>query len=180
MRDTLSAMLPIVLWLVYAVPAYVLWTLVFRVRYGFSPVAERFPPRNMYQWMDTLLFVTLLGYSAWLVLGPRPDPARALSVPAGFAVWALGVGLRWWAISTLGKHWRIGQDEKDQRAAFVATGPYRLIRHPINAALILVAGGMLLMNGPEARTLVLLGVSVIYYAVQGRAEDRRWRGKAIV
>lgn len=174
MLDMLSAMLPIVLWLVYAVPAYVLWTLVFRLRYGFSPVAERFPPRNLYQWMDTLLFVTLLGYSAWLVLGPRVDPARALSVPAGVAVWTVGVGLRGWAVYALGKHWRIGQDEKDERAAFVATGPYRFLHHPINAALIVVAVGMLLVNGPEARTLLLLGVSVVYYVVQGRAENKRW------
>lgn len=171
-------MLPIVVWVVYAVPAYVLWTLVFRLRYGFSPVAERFPPRNLYQWMDTLLFVTLLGYSAWLVLGPRPDPARALSVPAGAAVWAVGVGLRWWAIFALGKNWRIGQDDADQRAAFVAVGPYRMLRHPINAALILVAAGMLLMNGPETRTVLLLAVSVVYYLVQGRAEERRWGRQA--
>ena len=168
-------MLPIVLWLVYAVPAYILWTLVFRLRYGFSPVAERFPPRNLYQWMDTLLFVMLFGYSAWLVFGPRTDPAQAVSVPVGVGVWAIGVGLRGWAVYALGKHWRIWQDEKDERAAFVATGPYRLIRHPINAALVLVAAGMTLITGPEARALVLLGVSVVYYVVQGRAEDRRWR-----
>lgn len=172
-------MLAIVLWLLYAVPAYVLYTLVFRLRYGFSPVAERFPPRDLYGCMDMLLFATLMGYSAWLVLGPWPTREDAISLLAGGALWVAGVGLRWWAIAALGKHWRIGQDEKDERAAFVATGPYRLLRHPINAALILVAAGMMLLTGPEARAVLLLAVSIVYYAVQGRAEDRRWRkGKA--
>jgi protein-S-isoprenylcysteine O-methyltransferase Ste14 len=170
-------MLPGVLWLVYAIPAYVLCTLAFRVRYGYSPVAERFPPRNLYEWMDTLLFVTLAGYSVWVVLDPRTDPSDALSTPAGTAVWAVGAALRGWAVYALGENWRIGQDDADQRAAFVITGPYRFIRHPINAALVLVAMGMLLMNGPDAPTSLLLAVSVAYYAVQGRAEDRRWRSR---
>ena len=168
-------MLPVVLWLLYAVPAYVLYTLVFRARYGFSPVTERFPPTNLYGWMDMLLFVALAGYSVWLVLGPQPDPARSVSIPAGIVLWGVGVALRWWAIAALGKHWRIGQDQKDERAAFVATGVCRLVRHPINAALILVAAGMMLLTGPEARALLLLPASIVYYAVQGRAEDRRWR-----
>ncbi len=168
-------MLPGVLWLVYAIPAYVLCIFAFRLRYGFSPVAERFPPRNAYGWMDTLLCITLVGYSVWVVLGPRPGPSGVLSVPVGIAVWTAGVVLRWWAVYALGEHWRIGQDDSDERAAFVATGPYRFIRHPINTALVLVASGMLFINGPEPGTVLLLAVSVVYYAVQGRSEDRRWR-----
>ena len=172
---TLEPMLAIILWLVYAVPAYVLYALVFRARYRFSPIVERFPPRDLYGVMDQVLFVALTGYSAWLVLGRWPDAGDAVSLPAGIALWTAGVGLRWWAITALGEHWRIGQDRGDQRAAFVAAGPYRFLRHPINAALILVAAGMAMITGFNAGVCVLLGCALVYYVVQGAAENRRWR-----
>ena len=82
--------------------------------------------------------------------------------------------LRWWAIAALGRNWRIGQDENDESAQFVATGPYRLMHHPINAALILVAIGQGLMTGLDARAIALLGYAVLYFLVQGRAEERAW------
>lgn len=168
-------MLPAALWLVYALPAYVLWTLLFPLRYGFWPVKGRYPPRKFYEWVDFGLCLTLIGYSVWIVLGPAPDPARVISVPAGVCFWAMGALLRLWAVVTLGEHWRIGQDESDERSQFVATGPYRLIHHPINAALIIVAVGQALMTGLDARALLLLTVSVLYFLIQGRAEDRRWK-----
>jgi protein-S-isoprenylcysteine O-methyltransferase Ste14 len=170
-------MLPAALWLIYAIPAYVLWPLIFTLRYGFWPVAERLPPRNVYGWVDLALGVTLLGYSCWIVLGAAPDPSRAVSVPSGLSFWAAGMLLRWWAIATLGEHWRIGQDETDERAEFVATGPYKFIHHPINAALILIAGGQALITGLDARAITLLAVSVLYFLIQGRAEEKRWKTK---
>lgn len=170
-------MLPAVLWLVYAVSAYLLWTVVFRARFGFWPTRERFPPRDLYGWMDFGLAVVLIGYSAWIVLGAPPDPERVISLPAGAAIWGAGVLLRWWAIGALGRNWRIGQDEHDERAEFVASGPYRLMRHPINAALIVVAIGQGLMTGLDVRALALLGYAVVYFVVQGRAEERAWQGR---
>ena len=166
-------MLPAALWLIYALPAYVLWTLLFPLRYGFWPVAERFPPRSLYGWMDFLLGLVLLAYSAWIVLGPRPGPP--ISFGAGIAVWAAGASLRLWAVVALGPNWRIGQNDDDERAEFVATGPYRFLHHPINLGLILVAIGQALLTGLDARALMLLSTSVIYFLVQGRAEEKRWR-----
>ncbi len=168
-------MLPAALWLLYALPAYVLWTLLFPLRYGFWPVAGRFPPRNLYAWVDSTLGLTLIGYSAWIVVGPASDPAKVISVPAGICFWSAGALLRLWAVVTLGEHWRIGQNDSDRRARFVATGPYRLIHHPINAAFILVAIGQALMTGLDARAMLLLVVSVGYFLIQGKAEERRWR-----
>lgn len=164
-------MLPAALWLIYAVPAYLLWPVVFRARHGFWPFAEKFPPRNLYGWIDFILAFTLIGYSAWVVFRPHPG---AISLHAGALVWGAGFLLRWWAIAALGRNWRIGQDAGDSRAEFVATGPYRLMHHPINAALILVAIGQSLMTGLDAGSLWLLAWSVVYFVVQGRAEERRW------
>jgi protein-S-isoprenylcysteine O-methyltransferase Ste14 len=167
-------MLPAALWLIYAVPAYLLWPLIFRARHGFSPIAEKFPPKELYGWVDFILGLTLIGYSTWVVFAPHRQP---ISLPAGALIWAAGALLRWWAVAALGRNWRIGQDVDDQRAEFVATGPYRLMRHPINAALILVAIGQGLMTGLDAGALWLLACAVLYFLVQGRAEERRWAGR---
>jgi protein-S-isoprenylcysteine O-methyltransferase Ste14 len=148
------------------------------VRYGFSPVADRFPPRSLYGWVDMLLLVTVVGYSAWLTVGPRPGNASTGSVLAGVALWSAGMALRWWAIATLGSHFRIGQDEADKRAAFVAAGPYRFVRHPIYVALLLVAAGMALLTNLDLGAMTLLAVSVFYFVVQKRLEDRRWYRQA--
>lgn len=166
--------MPALMWLVYAVAAYVLWVGVFRWRYGFSPVVGRFPPRGMYAWVDAALGATLIAYSVWIVADRAREDA-AISMRAGAAFWGAGVALRWWAIAALGRHWRIGQDERDEKAEFVATGPYRVMRHPINVALILVAIGQALMTGLDARALMLLGMSTAYFVVQGRAEDAAWK-----
>lgn len=162
-------------WLVYAVTAYIGWTVYHRVRYGRWPVAERFPPRRVYEWMDFGLGVCLAAYSAWIVLVPPGPGVRPISVWAGAAVWAMGFGLRVWAVVTLGPHWRMGQDESDTTTEFVARGPYRIMHHPINTALVVVAIGQALMTGLDARALFLLGFSVVYLLVQGRAEERYWK-----
>ena len=167
-------MLPAVLWLIYAVPAYVLWPVAFRLRYKRTAIAEAFPPRNLYDWFDFALGLSLLSYSAWIVLGPRPDRAAAVSLPGGIAVWASGCLLRIWAVYTLGPHWRIGQDEKDTTTVHVKTGPYRIMDHPINTGLILVAIGQALMVGLEARTIFLLTIALVYFLAQAGAEKRYW------
>lgn len=169
-------MLPAALWLIYAIPAYLLWPVIFRARHGFWPFAEKFPPRGLYGWIDFILGVVLIGYSAWIVFFARSSP---ISLPAGVAIWSAGFLLRWWAIAALGRNWRIGQDAADQRAEFVATGPYRLMHHPINAALILVAIGQALMTGLDAGAIALLSWAVVYFVVQGRAEERRWKNRTV-
>lgn len=183
-------MLAATLWLLYAIPAYVLGPIVFRLRYGFSPVKERFPPRTRYQWVDFGLGVALTLYSIWIALPAlwpsapwaatlQPDePAHNLLTNAGVALWAAGCLLRIWTVTTLGPNWRIGQDDRDDRAQFVATGPYRFLKHPINAGLILVAAGLCGVTALETGSVLLLAGAVAYYLEQGRAEERFWADRA--
>ncbi len=109
--------LPAITWLCYAVPAYLLWPLVFRVRYGRSPLAERFPPRDLYSTIDFVLALCLIGYSAWIVFGAIPLP---ISTWAGLGVFGVGLALRAWAVLSLGRNWRIGQDTHDTTTVFVS------------------------------------------------------------
>lgn len=163
-------------WLVYSVPAYLLYAVVFRIRYGKSAVAERFPPRNLYDLTDYALGACLIGYSVWVVFGAAG--AEPVSTLAGMCFWSAGCLLRIWAVWTLGVHWRIGQDEGDATAEYVRTGPYRWMEHPINSALVLVAIGQALMTGLDARAMFLLAFSVAYLLAQARAEKRFWAAKA--
>lgn len=168
--------LPAMTWLAYAVPAYVLYTVVFRVLYGKSAVAEQFPPRNLYGWVDFALAACLIGYSVWVVFGAHT--AEPLSVWAGVSVWGMGCLLRIWAVWTLGPHWRIGQDESDGTTEYVKTGPYKWMDHPINCALVLVAIGQALMTGLDVRAMFLLGFSVVYLVVQAGAEKAFWKRRS--
>ncbi|MBX3405214.1 MAG: hypothetical protein KF869_00510 [Phycisphaeraceae bacterium] len=167
--------LPAITWLVYAVPAYLLYAAVFQVRYGKSAVAEQFPPRNLYGWVDFALGACLITYSVWIVFGAHA--AAPISTAAGLAAWGAGCLLRIWAVWTLGPHWRIGQDERDTTTEYVRTGPYRWMDHPINTALVLVAIGQSLMTGLDARAIFLLVFSVLYLLLQAGAEKRYWAAK---
>ena len=90
----------------------------------------------------TLLWVTIL-----LALGAGVGLARALprwgfhlSLGAHMAVLALfaaGLGLRWWSILTLGRFFTVDVAiHADHR--LVTTGPYRLARHPSYTGLVLL------------------------------------------
>lgn len=166
------------LWLLYAVPAYLLWPIVFRLHYKRSAIAEAFPPRNLYDLIDFALGACLVAYSCWIVLGPRPDHAAAISVPTGVAVWAAGCSLRIWAVWTLGPHWRIGLDEKDTTTQCVKAGPYKIMDHPINTALVIVAIGQALMTGVDARAIFSLAFALAYLFLQAGAEKRYWSRRA--
>jgi protein-S-isoprenylcysteine O-methyltransferase Ste14 len=65
---------------------------------------------------------------------------------AGVPVMWLGLGVRVWAVAALGGGFRTTVEvEPDQ--AVVTTGPYRWIRHPAYAGLLLIAGGFGLAAG---------------------------------
>lgn len=175
---TLSAMAAQMTWILYAGTFYVVWTAGFRLWYGRWPTAYRLPPRDLghgvYMLADLLLNLSLCTYTAWLLLGPMPE---ALHTGAGVAIVAAGAALRLWTVLTLGRNWRMGQDESDSDASFVATGPYRFLQHPINAALVIVAAGQGVLTGFDARAWFLIVVALLYYLVQGRAERVFWGGR---
>lgn len=183
-------MIPAVLWLCYAVPAYVLYPVVFRLRHGFSAVKERFPPRTRYEWVDFGLGIALTAYSLRVGVplalpalaervGLRHVPeAKAVWLIAGAALWTAGCGLRVWSVWALGRSWRIGQDTTDSAAVHVTRGPYRHLKHPINAALVVVATGQCVMTDFEPGSIGMLAGAAVYYLIQGRAEERYWAARA--
>jgi protein-S-isoprenylcysteine O-methyltransferase Ste14 len=89
-----------------------------------------------------ILPAVLLASAAAIVLG-RHSPTRiaGAAVPAAdLAVMWLGLVVRTWAIGSLGRSFRTTV-EVDQGQAVVAHGPYRWIRHPSYAGVLLITLG---------------------------------------
>jgi isoprenylcysteine carboxyl methyltransferase (ICMT) family protein YpbQ len=177
-----ATMLPLLTWLLYALPAYILWPVVFRLRYGHRAWVEPLIPRNSYQLTDFALGAALISYTLWLAIpwlsAGAPVAVNATApAAAGLVVWFLGCALRAWAIKALGPNWRIGHDVHDPNHHFVARGPYRFYKHPINLALILVAIGQALITGFDARAIFLILAAAAYALIQNTREERFWRAK---
>ena len=71
-------------------------------------------------------------------------PSDAVTFGLGLAIVWAGVGLRWWSFRTLGRYFTIDvMTSADQPV--ITTGPYRLVRHPSYAGLLLVFAGIGIM-----------------------------------
>jgi protein-S-isoprenylcysteine O-methyltransferase Ste14 len=90
-----------------------------------------------------------LGIGATFAVALLARPALRLSEPlriSGVAVMWLGLGLRAWAVVSLGASFRTTV-EVDPGQPVVARGPYRWIRHPSYTGLLLILAGFGLAAG---------------------------------
>ncbi|HEV2429559.1 MAG TPA: isoprenylcysteine carboxylmethyltransferase family protein [Thermoplasmata archaeon] len=116
------------------------------------------------------LFVYFLG------LGPQLD---AISIPPGVALAVVGIALRGWALTTLGRNFSlVVRTSQDQR--LVTEGPYRWLRHPAYSSNLLVTAGIALVLGNLLgllATVVLVSASHLYrIRVEERALVARFGG----
>src|SRR5689334_4308540 len=93
----------------------------------------------------TLIAVTLgaaIGGGAFLGLrtGFAPWHLPPAAMPVGVAVMVLGLGLRAWAVLTLGRAFRTTVETSPDQAV-VERGPYRVVRHPSYSGLLLIVLG---------------------------------------
>ncbi|WEB45427.1 MULTISPECIES: isoprenylcysteine carboxylmethyltransferase family protein [Streptomyces] len=85
------------------------------------------------------------------------------------AVWA-GLAVRWWAVRTLGTHFRATIDVRDDQPV-IRTGPYRYVRHPsYTGGLLAVAGAATVLNDVPA-WLVLTGSTLAALLYRIHTED---------
>lgn len=83
----------------------------------------------------------------------------------GLSLYGAGVGLRYWAALTLGA-WFTRDVEVAVDQELIGHGPYRRLRHPLYAGLLLVAAGMALLFANLPGTLVTVGL--VAFAVRHR------------
>jgi protein-S-isoprenylcysteine O-methyltransferase Ste14 len=119
----------------------VVWALLeggVRVREGIEGKGRRDRDRG-----TRVLVALTLGGAIGVALAARSAQALRTSVPprtAGLVVMWLGLGLRVWAIAALGGNFRTTV-EVEPGQTVVSTGPYRWVRHPAYAGLVLSVAG---------------------------------------
>lgn len=108
--------------------------------------------------------------------GPYPDPPGFAHL-AGVVVFVAGVSLRLYAIRTLGARYshlvRI-----DHALAIVSDGPYRFIRHPAYAGMLIAHAGVAIFfpNGVTAAVYCFMLVPSLLVRI--RVEERALMGRA--
>jgi len=95
---------------------------------------------SMVGFVSTIAFVINSGWLAWATL-PLPGWMRW----TGIVMALFGFALLQWAQSTLGQSWSdTPRMMKDQ--TLITSGPYRMIRHPIYTAFLLILGSALFIS----------------------------------
>ena len=125
--------------------------------------------RGHYAVMAALHTAFLAGCAAEVLLLDRPFRA-ALGVPM-LALAAIAQGLRYWAIATLGPRWNV-RVIAIPGAPAVTTGPYRFLRHPNYAAVVLEGFAVPLVHGAWITALVFSVANAALLAVRIRCEER--------
>ena len=112
----------------------------------------------------SIIIALSLGYAG---VGPLPD---WVFYP-GIFLMLLGVLVRQWAIAVLGRFFsltvRVAEDHR-----VVVKGPYRLVRHPSYAGVLITFIGLALAVQSWGALLVLLTVFGVSYGYRMRVEER--------
>ena len=114
--------------------------------------------------------------SAVAIFGAEVVPPAAFS-PVDVASWLAlvfmwcGVGLRLWCFITLGRYFTLTvQTSPDQPV--ITAGPYRLLRHPSYAGILLATFGVSLLFGNWVSTIGLTALVAAGVAYRIRVEER--------
>jgi protein-S-isoprenylcysteine O-methyltransferase Ste14 len=143
--NSLAALSPALRWIVLA-------TAVVWVALELRQSLTHRPEGVKTNWGSEVLFRIIVLAGA-LVAGVLPGVAQWATIrPAAVGDWIglllfwAGISLRFWSIRTLGRYFTvIVQTSSDQPV--ITDGPYRVIRHPSYAALILIVVGVGLFIG---------------------------------
>jgi len=111
---------------------------------------------------------------AALLIAPRALPALDLPkwfwIPGVVVAWA-GIGLRVWAVRTLGDDFRrvvtVGADQ-----TVISTGPYRYVRHPSYTGVLLAYAGLGLAQANIASLVGAVALPLVGYIRRIRVEER--------
>lgn len=123
-------------------------------------------------WVILQFALIALVVAAGAVGSDWPSTASAVRVTAGLGLALAGVVLGVLSARTLGAS-LTPYPRPSQEASFVAHGPYRLVRHPIYlAGLLLLVGASLLFSPWALAVSLLLGV---LWALKSSVEERLLR-----
>jgi protein-S-isoprenylcysteine O-methyltransferase Ste14 len=108
------------------------------------------------------------------IFAQRVSATQFQLTPGIFAVslilmWC-GIALRWWCFRTLGRYFTFTvMTSADQQV--ITTGPYKFLRHPSYAAMLLALCGIGLIFGNWLSLAALLGLALIGFLNRIRVEE---------
>jgi protein-S-isoprenylcysteine O-methyltransferase Ste14 len=109
-----------------------------------------------------VLAILLIRLGAFRDHSLTSDPWRA---GVGLLLFAVGLGFAIWARVHIGRNWGSPMSQKNE-PELVASGPYRLVRHPIYSGILAAGiGTAVALNWAWLIALALAGVYFIYSAV---------------
>jgi protein-S-isoprenylcysteine O-methyltransferase Ste14 len=105
--------------------------------------------------------------------GPLLWPGgRLWPLVAGVSLIAVGISLRAWSISTLGRLFQYRIEVQPEHRV-VTGGPYRYVRHPSYTAIALVVLGIALAAGDVTSVAAALVLCAVGLTIRIRAEERQ-------
>ena len=111
------------------------------------------------EWIGVVLFVfSLVAIAVGAFMGPGGSAWSAMSVTGGL-LGVAGVLLTFVAQSALGDSWRIGVDHTEQTTLRTG-GLYAFVRNPIFSAMLMTAGGVVLLAPMPLTVVGLVGLVV--------------------
>jgi protein-S-isoprenylcysteine O-methyltransferase Ste14 len=113
-----------------------------------------------------LIVIVLIRIGAFRGGGLSTDPWRAV---LGLGLFVVGLGFAIWARIHIGRNWGTPMTQK-QDPELVTTGPYRLVRHPIYAGILVAGVGTAVALSWLWLTAVLL--TGIYFVYSATVEER--------
>jgi len=109
-----------------------------------------------------VLAIVLIRVGAFRDHGLNSDPWRA---GAGLVLFAVGLVFSIWARIHIGRNWGSPMSRKND-PELVASGPYRLVRHPIYSGILVAAiGTALALSWAWLVAVALAGVYFVYSAI---------------
>jgi protein-S-isoprenylcysteine O-methyltransferase Ste14 len=120
-----------------------------------------------------ILGAILFAVPQWLpgILRTRFVPATSFIAALGAFLVAAGLAFSVWARRHLGRNWSAEVVVKEGHA-LIRTGPYRRLRHPIYAGILLAFLGTAITIG-EWRALLAFFLMLLSFGIKSRAEEHR-------
>ena len=121
-------------------------------------------------WLQFAVMAALVGFG---FLPPEwPDGAQRILSVVGFVLVVVGAGIAVWASRLLGRGFT-PYPRPLASCELIDHGPYRIVRHPVYSAGLVVFTGYSLYTGVLA--LVATGVLGVVWALKARVEERLLR-----